>query len=138
MQCQFDHIVLNIEDDAKMLAFYSQVLMLEPERIDEYFAGDVPFPSVRLNPLTVIDLFPKALWEGGEQKGQANLNHFCLTLDKDDWQALLERLEANSVPIEEGPVIRWGAQGSGTSVYFRDPEANLIEARYYDRSAGSS
>ena len=132
MQCQFDHIVLNVEDDAKMLAFYSQVLMLEPERVDEYFAGDVPFPSIRLNSTAVIDLFPKTFWKGHQQKDSQNLNHFCLTVTKDDWQRLLQRLKANSVPIEAGPDVRWGARGNGTSIYFRDPEKNLIEARYYD------
>lgn len=132
MQCLFDHIVLNVEDDALMLAFYSDVLMLELERVEEFMAGKVPFPSVRLSPNAVIDLFPKALWESEQQKGHANLNHFCLTLQKDDWQKLVENLAAHSVTIEEGPAVRWGAQGSGTSIYFRDPETNLIEARYYD------
>ncbi len=47
------------------------------------------------------------------------------------WENLSERLEANNVDIEEGPVPRWGAHGTGTSIYFRDPEGNLIEARYY-------
>jgi catechol-2,3-dioxygenase len=41
------------------------------------------------------------------------------------------------VPIEEGPVPRWGAHGTGTSIYFRDPDGNVIEARYYEESAGS-
>ncbi|MGR8932159.1 MAG: VOC family protein [Gammaproteobacteria bacterium] len=132
VQCLIDHIVLNVEDDVKMLAFYSNVLMLEPERADEYAAGNAPFPSVRLNPVTVIDLFPKTMWEGVQAKGQRNLNHFCLSLKKADWQKLLDRLKANAVAIEEGPVRRWGAQGDGTSIYFRDPEENLIEARYYD------
>jgi len=46
-------------------------------------------------------------------------------------QALLERLAANDIPVEEGPGQRWGAHGTGTSVYFRDPENNLIEAKFY-------
>ena len=137
MQCYFDHIVLNIEDDSKMLAFYSEVLLLELERVEEYYAGNVAFPSVRLNPTTVIDLFPKTLWEQNkpQNQGPQNLNHFCLTLDKQDWQQLLTRLDSHKVTIEDGPANRWGAQGQGTSIYFRDPEGNLIEARYYNNQA---
>ena len=134
MQCDLDHIVLNVKDDSNMLAFYSKILLLETERVEEYYAGEVAFPSVRLNSTTVIDLFPKALSEQSNLKNQdqQNLNHFCLTLNKDDWQQLVARLDSHSVKIEEGPTIRWGARGQGISIYFRDPEANLIEARYYD------
>ena len=49
MQCVMDHIVLNVEDDENMIAFYTGVLQLAPERLQEYRAGTVPFPSVRLN-----------------------------------------------------------------------------------------
>ena len=48
MQCLMDHIVLNVEDDEKMIDFYSRVLMLAPERLEEYRAGKVPFPSFDL------------------------------------------------------------------------------------------
>ena len=139
MQCLMDHIVLNVEDDEKMIAFYSKVLMFTPERLEEYRTGDVPFPSVRLNSDTVIDLFPKKLWQQSAQirQGPENLNHFCFAISKGTWENFLERLQANNVEIEDGPVSRWGAHGTGTSIYFRDPEGNLIEARYYEDHSSS-
>lgn len=132
MQCTMDHIVLNIEDNDAMIAFYTGILMLEPERLDAFRAGTVPFPSVRLNSDTVIDLFPKRLWaRQSDTQGTPNLNHLCIALPKLEWDALSERLKSGGVAIEDGPVPRWGAHGTGTSLYFRDPEGNLIEARYY-------
>ena len=134
MQCLMDHIVLNVKNDEKMIDFYSKVMMFAPERLEEYRAGEVPFPSVRLNSDTIIDLFPKKIWQKSRRAGQGleNLNHFCISLSKGMWEKLLKRLKANNVDIEEGPVPRWGAHGNGTSIYFRDPERNLIEARYYE------
>jgi len=134
MECVMDHIVLNVRDEEKMMAFYSKVLLMPPERLDEYRAGKIPFPSVRLNPHTIVDLFPEKLWQTGDTKGSGhvNLNHFCIALNREKWEDLARRLEAHGVPIEEGPVSRWGACGNGTSIYFRDPEDNRIEARTYD------
>jgi catechol-2,3-dioxygenase len=134
MECLMDHIVLNVENIEKMIILYSKILMLSPDRLDEYHAGNVPFPSVRLNTNTIIDLFPKKLWQKSarSEQGHVNLNHFCIAMSKRTWEDLLERLQTNSVDIDEGPVPRWGAHGTGTSIYFRDPEGNLIEARYYE------
>ena len=134
-----DHIVLNVEDDETMIEFYSQILLLATERLEEYRKGEVPFPSVRLNSDTIIDLFPKKLWQKNNPAGPGrdNLNHFCIALSKDDWDKLTERLKINEIEIEEGPGSRWGAHGTGTSIYFRDPEGNLIEVRYYKDHDGS-
>jgi len=136
MKCLIDHIVLNVEDDEKMISFYSEVLQFPTERLEEYRAGDVPFASLRLNEDSIIDLFPKKLWKKTARQGEGreNLNHFCITVTKADWDALVKRLATKGVSIERGPVRLWGAQGMGTSIYFRDPEKNLIEARYYDSS----
>jgi catechol 2,3-dioxygenase-like lactoylglutathione lyase family enzyme len=134
MKCVMDHIVLNIKDDDKMIDFYSEILKIPTERLEEYRAGNVPFPSLRLSSDTIIDLFPKKMWEKSARRGEGheNVNHFCISVAKAEWEELWSRLEANGVAIEEGPVPRWGAHGVGTSIYFRDPENNLIEARYYE------
>ena len=132
-----DHIVLNVDDMSAMIHFYTTVLALQPERLNEFYAETVPFPSVRINEATIIDLFPRQLWmkPGGRQKGFSNLNHFCLAMSLPAWKALGTRLDAGAIALVEGPVERWGARGAGISIYFRDPEGNLIEARYYSDTA---
>lgn len=134
MNCLMDHIVLNVEDDNSMVAFYTNILQFETERLAEYRRGEVPFPSVRLNADTVIDLFPKKMWNGNApaKEGRPHLNHFCFALTQKEWDALRGRLDDHGVTVEEGPVERWGAHGTGISIYFRDPEGNRIEARYYE------
>jgi catechol-2,3-dioxygenase len=132
MQGVMDHIVLNAEDIEVLVRFYIEIVELEPERVEEFRRGTVPFPSVRVNAGTVIDLAPRAMWEKAQlrTRGRPNLNHFCLTVKKPDWDKLRERLAARQIALE-GPVPRWGARGHGTSFYFHDPEGNEIEARYY-------
>jgi catechol 2,3-dioxygenase-like lactoylglutathione lyase family enzyme len=48
-------------------------------------------------------------------------------------KAAIEHLEEHGVAIETGPVERLGARGSGTSVYFRDPDGSLLELISYER-----
>ena len=93
--CEFEEVRdnINAEDVEKLVDYYSRVLQLATDRLEEYRAGDVPFPSVRLNPDTIIDFFQKNLWDRGEQKvrGLHNMNHLCLALAKEDWQELSKR-----------------------------------------------
>jgi catechol 2,3-dioxygenase-like lactoylglutathione lyase family enzyme len=134
MNVKMDHIVINVVDIEKMIRFYTEVLLLPGERMDEFKDQKVPFPSVRLTKDTIIDLFPKRLWEktSPDNVCRPNLNHFCFSTDKSSWESLQERLQKNGVAIDDGPVKRWGAHGSGVSIYIRDPEENVIEVRYYD------
>lgn len=133
MRIQLDHLALNMNNEIEMIHFYLAVLQLSAERLDEYRLGKVPFPSVRVNADTIIDFFPRRMWAQNQNStGISNLNHFCLSLEKAAWSDLCERLASFGIPIEEGPVSRWGSHGNGTSVYFRDPDDNRIEARYYE------
>jgi len=128
---ELDHIVLNVKDIDRSLAFYTGVLGLAPERVDEFRRGEVGFPSVRINRHTVVDLSPSKN-PGVEKDGsQRNLNHFCLVVEDEDLPALVDYLKDRQVEVHQGPVSRWGARGRATSIYFRDPDGNEIEVRQY-------
>ncbi|MEU1072997.1 MULTISPECIES: VOC family protein [unclassified Streptomyces] len=121
----FDHLVLNVQDVERALAFYTGPLGLEPVRVEEWRAGKVPFPSVRINANTIIDLFDRP-------RGESNVDHICLVVDPLDWQ---EVIDAGTLDVVEGPVPRFGARGSATSVYVKDPEGNTVELRWYPQDA---
>lgn len=129
---ELDHIALNVKDTDTIIAFYTNILGLSPERVREYREGKAPFPSVRINKDTIIDLFQRPISEMNETKHHPNMNHLCLNLVKSEWDNLLKRLNEHGITIDTGPVERWGAHGTGISVYFHDPEHNTIEARYYE------
>lgn len=132
-----DHIVLNVPDIERSLTFYTEVLGLETERVEQFRRGEVPFPSVRVSPETVIDLFPmKQGQELARGPGLTNLNHFTMVVDTADFEAFQKHLVEHGVTIDEGPGRRWGARGYGMSVYFHDPDGNRIEVRCYPPNMG--
>jgi catechol 2,3-dioxygenase-like lactoylglutathione lyase family enzyme len=131
---ELDHIVLNVGDIERSLKFYTEVMGLKAERVDEFRTGKVGFPSVRINADTIIDLFPiqdQQNKQNGGEKTAGNLNHFCMVTGKEDFAGIVDYLKENSIIIREGPVSRWGARGRATSVYFLDPDGNEIEIRCY-------
>jgi catechol 2,3-dioxygenase-like lactoylglutathione lyase family enzyme len=121
----FDHLVLNVEDVERSLDFYTGLLGLEPVRLPQWRAGEVPFPSVRVTPDTIIDLV-------GRSRGESNVDHICLTVEPVDWDAVLA---SGTFDVLEGPVQRFGARGTATSVYVRDPDGNTVELRWYPQDA---
>ena len=128
-----DHIVLNVGDIDRSLKFYTEVLGLQGERVDEFKTGKVGFPSVRINAATIIDLFPTKdnAPAADDEKTNGNLNHFCLVVENAEFAGAIDHLTENRIAIREGPVSRWGARGRATSVYFLDPDGNEIEIRAY-------
>ncbi|HTE83109.1 MAG TPA: VOC family protein [Dehalococcoidia bacterium] len=127
---KLDHIVLNVADIDESLRFYADVLGLQPERVDDFRAGRIRFPSVRVNQDTIIDLFP--LDRQASPAGLTeNLNHFCLVWEEQDVDGAIDYLRQNGVETERPPSHAWGAQGRGTSIRVRDPDGNLVELRVY-------
>ena len=113
----FDHIVLAVQDVERSLAWYCGELGLAGVRVEEWRAGKVPFPSVRVDDTTIIDFIPRAAPQ--DPAPTKNLDHICLVVEPTDLSSL----------GETGP--RFGAQGVGTSVYIEDPDGNTVELRHY-------
>ena len=127
---EMDHIVLNVRDIERAIAFYTGVLGLQGERLDEYRRGEVGFPSVRINANTLIDL-TKGEGDAAGASRSPNLNHYCLVSESTDLAALAADLRSQGVTVVQEPVSRWGARGQATSIYILDPDSNEIEIRCY-------
>lgn len=120
----FDHVVLNVADVERSLAFYCDELGLVPERVDEWRRGDAPFPSARVSATAVIDLVVAPRDAGRAE----NMAHLCLVVDAVDLEAVKA---AGRFTVVDGPASRWGAQGWATSLYVLDPDRNVVELRHY-------
>jgi catechol 2,3-dioxygenase-like lactoylglutathione lyase family enzyme len=119
----FDHVVLAVADVERSLSWYMDVLGLTGVRVDEWRRNEVPFPSVRIDARTIIDLIPR-----GDDGGGRNVDHLCLVVQPTD---LVAWAAAAGLPIIDGPDQRFGAQGVATSIYVQDPDSNTVELRHY-------
>jgi catechol 2,3-dioxygenase-like lactoylglutathione lyase family enzyme len=129
-----DHIVLNVADVERSVTFYRDVLGLGIERLEEWRAGRIGFPSARISADTLIDLVQ--VKDAPERGGRlTNLNHFCLVVSDETLEPIVEHLAGHGVAVHTGPARRWGAHGDGVSVYFNDPDGNEIEVRTYAPAA---
>ena len=119
-----DHVVLVVADVERSLAWYLDELGGSPVRVDEWRAGEVPFPSVRLSASSIIDFV------GGVRTGQ-NVDHLCIEVDSTDLDAVAR---SGRFEVIGGPAEVFGARGIGTGLYVRDPDGNTVELRSYPAS----
>jgi catechol 2,3-dioxygenase-like lactoylglutathione lyase family enzyme len=116
-----DHIVLVVPDVERCVAWYHDELGLPVERMDEWRAGEVLFPSLRLSPDTLIDVLT------GERTGE-NVNHVAVVVE----DVVLEDLAASGrFEVVGGPADLFGAHGQGRGLYIKDPDGNVVELRTY-------
>ena len=117
----FDHIVLTVSDIQKAVDFYTKVLCME----EVTFANGrkaVKFGNQKIN----LQLL------GQETRNVANVGSGDVCLIS-SWSLaeVIDHLAKEKVKIIEGPVEKSGAVGAIQSVYFLDPDKNLIEVSVY-------
>ena len=115
----FDHIVLCVRDLAATRHFYTEILgMREVEERPGKFA--LHFGS---NKISLQDAAAPPEMARGTLPGTGN---FCVLTDT-PIARVVETLNAEGIQIIEGPAHKVGATGTLNSVYFRDPDGNLVE-----------
>ena len=139
MHATVDHVVLWTDDPLRAVEFYARIVGLAPVRVEEFRAGRAPFPSVRVSSESILDLMSRAAapvvdaMTGSDASAGQRVNHVCLSMSEREFTALRERLAAHDVPTSAMTQQSFGAQGlAPNAFYFRDPDENVIEARYYD------
>ena len=121
-----DHLVLTVADIEESVEFYKRALLVK----DSTFANGrraLHFGNQKIN-LQVL---------GMEQRNRAGVGSgdLCLVTT---WPLsdVVAPLRGEGIEIIEGPVAKTGAVGPMTSVYFNDPDGNLIEISSYAASLG--
>jgi catechol 2,3-dioxygenase-like lactoylglutathione lyase family enzyme len=124
---RIDHVVLTVGDVEATCAFYARVLGM---RVVTFAGGRkaLAFGRQKINLHQAGREFePKA---DVPTPGSAD---FCL-ITTTPLDEVATHLAACGVPILEGPVARTGATGPIRSLYFRDPDRNLVEVSTYDEA----
>jgi catechol 2,3-dioxygenase-like lactoylglutathione lyase family enzyme len=124
-----DHFVLTVRDVEATCDFYSRVLGME---VEEFGGGRraLKFGLQKINLHQAgAEFEPKA------EKPTLGSGDFCLVTEA-LLQSVVEHLGSCGVEIIEGPISRTGATGRLESVYFRDPDGNLVEVSNYLDSTG--
>ncbi len=120
-----DHCVIHVSNWERSNAFYRDVLGAEIVPVRQGFA--YRFGATQLNchgpgqigtPRARLPVMP-----GGSD--------LCFQWDG-PFDEAAAHLKAHGFDIEVGPVERNGAKGTGTSVYFRDPDGSLLEFISYE------
>src|SRR5262245_46331602 len=119
-----DHLVLTVADVEATARIYAQTLGMAVARsAGGRVALEIGVQKINLHPAAA----PYEPHAALARPGTGDVGFFT-TLDLD---AIVRRLEAAGVPVELGPVERSGARGPMDSIYFRDPDENLIEVARY-------
>jgi catechol 2,3-dioxygenase-like lactoylglutathione lyase family enzyme len=115
-----DHCVIHVSNWARSNAFYQQVM--GADLVKQRTGWAYRFGGTQLN-VHGPGLKPMPVARLPVQPGNSDL---CF-----EWHGPIDAAVAHlgrcSVPVELGPIARFGAKGQGVSIYFRDPDGTLLE-----------
>jgi len=126
---RIDHVVLRMRDLEGAIAFYGETIGCDVVRRRD----DLGLVHLRAG-TSMIDLVavdgPLGRPGGGAAGSQGrNMDHLCLRVEPYDEAAILALLDRLGLPCAGQVQANFGAEGSGPSIYFHDPEGNLIELK---------
>ena len=122
---RLDNFVLTVANIDVTCAFYKRVLGMKPVNFGPgRFALSFGRQKINLHPAG-NEYEPKA------KDPTPGSGDICL-ISETTINDMIAHLESEGVEIIEGPGMKTGALGPITSIYFRDPDGNLVEVSNYD------
>ena len=115
-----DHVVLRVRDQAVSQRFYVDVLGCTVARINER----ISLIHLRFGD-QLIDLLPAS----APPPEGVGMDHLCLSIECDDVGKLADELVRRGVTLDGKVSDRFGAYGTGPSVYLRDPDGYRVELK---------
>lgn len=124
-----DHLVLRVRDIERSIAFYREALGCElARRRDELGLVHLRAGTSMIDLVSIDGPLGR---KGGPAAGEQgrNLDHLCLRIEPFDETALRTHLLPFGLAADQRPESRFGAEGEGLSVYFSDPDGNVVELK---------
>lgn len=126
---RLDHVVLRVQNLARATDFYGQVLGCHVV----HQRDDLGLIHLRVG-ASMIDLIsidgPLGKRGGAAPGSEArNMDHLCLRIEPFDEASLLAHLAQHQITPLGPAESNFGAEGDGLSLYFHDPEGNVIELK---------
>ena len=128
MPTQLDHIILNVNDRAKSIEFYTSILGFTYEGERE----GTPFSVIHVGTDFMLQLAPFGT-KGGE--------HLAFSMSRSEFDRVFQRVRDSAIEFGDsfdtvgnmrGPGDSEGARGNWKAVYFFDPNRHLIEVAHYE------
>jgi glyoxylase I family protein len=126
---RLDHVVLRVADSQRSIAFYAQALgCTVVKRRDDLGLVHLRAGASMIDLVALDGPLGRKGGAGAGAEGR-NVDHVCLRVEPFDEAALVRHLTASGAPPLAPATTNFGAEGSGPSLYFRDPDGNTIELK---------
>lgn len=126
---RIDHVVFRVADLERSVAFYGAVLgCAVVKRRDDLGLVHLRAGASMIDLVAVAGPLGRA---GGAAAGAGgrNVDHLCLRVDPFDEPALVSHLHGHGVAPRGPASLNFGAEGDGVSLYFADPDGNVLELK---------
>jgi catechol 2,3-dioxygenase-like lactoylglutathione lyase family enzyme len=125
---ELDHVVLRVADLPRAIRFYCEVLgCSEERRLDAVGLVQLRAGSSLID---LVDVAGEIGRKGGPAPSRSggNMDHLCIRVDPFDEAEIRQHLDRHAVRAG-ATEMRYGAEGTGPSIYIQDPEGNTIELK---------